>query len=695
MKGGRVRGKGERGGRERVKTEGGRERKQGEREGRKGIVEREGREGVGKNGEGREVEGKEGDSGRGRVRGIEERVKVNDERGREDGGIERAKTGGREGRKDIGVEGGRGGVEGGGWRALNEEIIIAVSVTILHIACIAAKPFENVYEDYLPQDPPPGVTQPPPTQHPNSENTATAAAAARPYRSAASKPAKTTSATPERPSSAATAVSTSEPSLTKYGSGNVATPNKEEDFPSADLYGKPHPPPPQDVLSGGYGQLNDHSSTTTTSSKKTPVNELDFTGLGLSFAPAMENSFGLSLGVAPTSSTYAAFPAENSYQQPEGNSSQVMAGQAQNEKSWSRVVGRRQGAEIGDTPFREQRAELKFTEVSSHNSSFGYGEDDADDMDKHFRPSEAFVHQSQVENDTFQPYDRETPLLLTPRGGGANTGGISKAREIAAVQGKGWTKEEDRDVGKKASVTDSRSRNGVVSVMGPGRGGEVSPDISNSNSLSGLGSASHSPWFPVAGVTNTTTRAGAGRTDRDAKVKDAFMSIGETINTSEHSAYGLGLNMSAGIATTWGTGETTINPPGPVMSVMATPTFPPNNPTHHSEDVRPSPGEENALLGGYQAVGNAFSTSTDSDMLMFGDYSHGSSNDISDVVMDGEFVCLLCYKGFKSEEELGHHCSTNSHMEAAMLDSGAERVWQFAPPPSRKVNLSSLQMCGK
>ena len=60
--------------------------------------------------------------------------------------------------------------------------------------------------------------------------------------------------------------------------------------------------------------------------------------------------------------------------------------------------------------------------------------------------------------------------------------------------------------------------------------------------------------------------------------------------------------------------------------------------------------------------------------------------------IDGLFDCILCYRNCQTSERLASHCSTDlDHLELAMLDSGAEEIWKFPPPPPHR--LYGVEMC--
>lgn len=414
-------------------------------------------------------------------------------------------------------------------------------------------------------------------------------------------------------------------------------------------YRKPNPP--QDLVGGAYPSVQfDNSYPPDVSPQKTPTGEgirTNSMGLGV---PAFENSYGLSAGVGPAPGMFTRYLAEREGQSENSNGNWGEASldrfELESGKSWSRVVGVRQGVEQSagkDTPTYEHRSELKFTDVSLHDTSFGY-DDDEDDMDKQFplRPSDEFIHQSQVDSDSFQPY-----------GGG----GIAKA---AAVQDRGWVKEEDvesrrRNASKKLREVETKS---LVAV---GRSEELADGNHTSSSL--VGSGGLPSWS-------------SPRVDRNAKA------------TKDHSVYGLELNVNGD---PWKS-SSELNPTR--ASIMAS-AF-----AAATTTTTPGSGEggkENAMPGGYQPIAGLGRPSSKNaeDFDIFSDYGLAAANRSSNGVRDWTFSCLLCYTLFENAEELGSHCSTSAHMEIAMLDSGAEKVWQYAPPPPGRVDKSLMRVCSK
>lgn len=456
-------------------------------------------------------------------------------------------------------------------------------------------------------------------------------------------------------------------------------------------YAKPHPS--QNFAGEAYSSREPFSSDQDSSGSVIGGNSM---GLGVS---PFKNFSGVGSG-----GIFTPFPTEQDpmpSQDPSNIRWDSIDQEPQPEKLWSRVVGVKQGAEqlvSKDTPpYQKRRPELQFTGggESLHDNSFGYEGEEEDEMKKFFplRPSEDFVHQSQVDHDAFQPYAgaKDTPLLIPLGGGGGGKEGEIPKVPSVVQQGHGWSKEEEEDV-----LMRGRSVGGGKKSRGRGGRGDVAgmeETGGDSNGLSGLGNGDLLSW------------SSPSRVERNAKAKDAFLSSSTSSSTAPTSAtahhYGLDLGMhshASDMSSTWGGNSIMASALAAATTVEALPTSGGSGRLEvelgrDEEDPFPARYKPRPLSGLEETV--------DSDGLsdpdMFGEYGGGvaTGGNAGAEMGDTKFSCLLCYRVFKNAEELGSHCGTSSHLERALWDSGAEEVWQYAPPPPGRVNRSRLRVCTK
>lgn len=377
-------------------------------------------------------------------------------------------------------------------------------------------------------------------------------------------------------------------------------------------------------------------------------------------------------------------------------------------------------------------------DVSAHNTSYAMDEYEEYPL----RPNDAFIHQSQVENDPFQPYassksprllpglvalDNErspmherSPMLLGLKssvkrdseklpGLGIDSQQIPKSREIG-LEERDWEAADDAMIEDSGDLSPEARR----VVMSPGgrrsRGVDLSPggrrsrwvDLSpggrssrgpgvrsrgadgNNDLAPGSGNAPASNNKPPAGI---VLAPGSGLLSNsmvsDSKLKaDTF--VGELAGASR---FGLEMNSGGGLwdNTSWGT------------SFMASAFVVANDIPSSSDrsldpvgNVRDGPfpaalQSRDALTSGIKPKDTA---SLGSGAQVVTDTDNG--------IGDGKFFCLLCYFAFKTAGDLFAHCSTvTAHQEIAALDAGAEKVWQYAPPPPREGNITIPGVCSR
>ena len=194
-------------------------------------------------------------------------------------------------------------------------------------------------------------------------------------------------------------------------------------------------------------------------------------GGGNSGDHSLEDSFGVS-GVSNAFLPYSHKSELEQNGSNGGNWNQSVEQPKTSDKLWSRVVGGGKGVEKSsgkpDTPSLDG-----FSDSTSFNTSYAMDDDDV----IHLRPCEEFVHQSQVENDTFQPYHAApnlSPLMPAM---------LHKERDMGdSIEGK-WTEEDEASVAPdvnfmKMSGGESKS---PLPVGHPGRRRELFSDDSNNN----------------------------------------------------------------------------------------------------------------------------------------------------------------------------------------------------------------------
>ena len=348
------------------------------------------------------------------------------------------------------------------------------------------------------------------------------------------------------------------------------------------------------------------------------------------------------------------------------------------------------------------------------------------------RPTEDFVHQSQVENDPFQPYasPAKSPILL--HNSSFSSEGISKSSKEIGLEERDWREEDDVDIEEggggggvgvalsppatSARVTRS-SRLGVMSLFrdrnasnkdglapGSGSGGGVvvvggsggtGGGSSNSNKKMSRSSGSGGSKAPGTSVLASSDSNSVGGGGGGVRHPNSIVSGQSNIAAPlDDSAIAGATNGGSGLwdSTSWGG--------YPSHSFMVTSAFAPRpgetfaTSTPHlepmrQEDLLPSlqlPPPPKPIEDQKTGLSSIFGSS--SPTITRGGGRSG--------IVEGEFFCLLCYCGFKTAEDLFSHCSSDpSHQERTMLDVGAEKIWQCPPPPPHRPTSSSLHLCSR
>lgn len=468
------------------------------------------------------------------------------------------------------------------------------------------------------------------------------------------------------------------------------------EFPLGSYRSQPRPPQqdPRGVyptLIAPHTQFNDPFYSSVLQKEVPASTSGDLIGLNFSgIAPSFENSFGLSpvnalfaplIGGGRDSNLNQVRREEESDSWSEAKKQYGIVeseyAELNSDTVWSRAVGGKQSIDeqlsSKGTPSSNR---LKFTGVSSLDSSYLMDDEEEDD-EFPLRPSDEFVHQSQIENDAFQPYSGATPLLPIISGnvgdGGEGGMGIPRVREIG-LHGKNWSKEDGelaRRDGSKKSRDKSAKTNALNFVQEDGllfSGGD-----NNNGSKPAPGSVSSLPWSASA-----------------SDLVDVGVSSGVS-NVTNPSMYGLELNgRGRDLPNIWGAG----NELGATMMASAFSSS-------VSSKLEPRGVQEGTFRAALPSLasrgppGGGNPEAID-EMDIFGGDDQTTTIRNNGVQDGGKFSCLLCYVAYDTARELGSHTANSAeHLERAMLDSGAERAWQYAPPPPRKLNASVLQACSK
>ncbi len=378
------------------------------------------------------------------------------------------------------------------------------------------------------------------------------------------------------------------------------------------------------------------------------------------------------------------------------------------DRLWSRVVGGKQSAEHqpssrADTTSLDGMSDSTFH--TSHNTSYTMEEDDV----IHLCPCDDFVHQSQVENDTFQPYAamNHSPILLPALldrgdGSGSGSGGFRGKDTVGSIEGK-WTEEDEASV---APDVDYKPR--AKSPLPPSRLSRrrelFSNDSKNSNSkISGVSKAPGG-----GGLAPGSSKAPGGTI---APLGGGSLAVGGGGNPWSHGDEG-GVTLGGGISVfsasksdrteplvngggVWGAGVPTEVPSTAARGDMLASAFAVSSDldravggvggTNFLEALRPlSAGPPSTPKPNHDVISNSHHPPMPGGTVKSGRVGGG----------EGSHPCLLCYAVFGSASKLGSHCSGDpGHLEMAMLDSGAEMAWRHTPPPPNLPNPSTLQLC--
>lgn len=364
--------------------------------------------------------------------------------------------------------------------------------------------------------------------------------------------------------------------------------------------------------------------------------------------------------------------------------------------------------------------------VSGLNTSFT-----VDDFEEYpVRPSDDFIHQSQVESDLFQPYaaSSRNPLVLSkligidsersPKqsgldsslrgtsdllaGLGVSADTIPKSKEIG-LEDRDWNDEDDilieksgspEDFGMDLSAEGQISSPGGRGVIDPSPGRRSSRGVGNggtdenTNNSSLAPSSGKAPGQGVGASGKASTGNGLAPGSGLPPHNDLPWSIGDN-KDSIAGLSGFGLDVSSGRGlwdnTSWGNSSTN--------SFMASAFAAANSIVSDSEN-KPALDP----LGNAKGISFPSALQTLDDTMKLNDKAPFGSSDQSENngIGEGKFFCLLCYAAFRTAGELFVHCSTtSSHQELAALDTGAERVWQYAPPPPKQGNTPIPKVCNR
>lgn len=327
---------------------------------------------------------------------------------------------------------------------------------------------------------------------------------------------------------------------------------------------------------------------------------------------------------------------------------------------------------------------------SAHDTSYTLDEDedggDNNDDGLFLQPSDEFVHQSQVENDAFQPY-ASVPVLPSISGRGrmkelvdTRDRRIPKAR-VVTLQGGNWSANVKDIVAvngvDKTERLPEKSANDSLRETAPVKKNGIfldDVDASNRSSTSVAPNGAHQ-WSAVSPVgRKAESLVPANGAMMDSRQYD----LGELSNgrSSWDVASELRPAKSSGADAASSTSVTRVS------SIAG-------------EDSADRFVEEKTSSFSASAVPPARSAE---EMDVFsGSGSNGLARAMKSNGVENEVhPCLLCYTAYGTASELGLHCSTDvGHLEMAVLDSGAAKVWSFAPPPPQKLNASLLQVCTK
>ena len=333
------------------------------------------------------------------------------------------------------------------------------------------------------------------------------------------------------------------------------------------------------------------------------------------------------------------------------NSSTVWNTEPSSDNTWSRAVG-------GRRPIEHPVGSPKLSSYYKVSDQSYFSSDDFDD----------FVHQSQVDNDTFQPY-----TAIKDYSSVSSSGVITESRENgigfevreqagvtseSRVQPRKWPEDTSKLIGTRGRKSKTKSSSRLEAERGTSRADTVISDggLNWSSSAPGLPNRTNS--FTSMNESSNTYGLGVGR------VED----ISSSVNGDDRDRNPTRASITAYAMAAIGQGRNhKINGEGffPATSMPST--------SHSHIDVQPTP-ESHAI------------------------YESSSSDEINNDVMDESFCCLLCYTAYNTASELASHSTSDiGHLELALLDSGADKIWQYPPPPPQKSSKASLNstLCTK
>lgn len=242
----------------------------------------------------------------------------------------------------------------------------------------------------------------------------------------------------------------------------------------------------------------------------------------------------------------------------------------------------------------------------------------------HYSLPDDFVHQSQVENDRFQPYDFKEPPVM-PAIGKTMSGNHQDDQLTAQVKidATGGKKKRKKKPGAKAvnqQSTAAAAANAYESA------GVVETGISKRSD--GLGSREEFQWSSIN-------------------------------NGNDQSIFALSSEQSSGYGGNKKNIDSMVDSIAPQKEAKVDTRV--SNPAPRGTGSRPP-------------------------LLPTPEYDNfdGLTRKIH------EKCCLLCYGLYQSLKELTDHCSSVDHLEMAVWDSGAEKLWQYPPPPPQKPASSSI-----
>ena len=268
------------------------------------------------------------------------------------------------------------------------------------------------------------------------------------------------------------------------------------------------------------------------------------------------------------------------------------------------------------------------------------------------RPSHEFLHQSQVDNDVFQPYTIQPPA------------------KKSILRGTNRSKNNN-----STSETESRKKlteNGVNVLEDSFPGGKV---VASSGGNSIAPNDGRLQWSPSP--LNATRDVFASSSNEKLMESSVYGLVGNQTAVREASSSNARSNMmmTSAVAAAAASGRDT------EVGVVADDLKTGANINHGNE--------ENVFPDGFDRATRH--SNLKSPPLRERDSA--STNASKRVETGGGFHCLLCYDTCETGEELASHCSSDlEHLERVIFDSGASKIWRFPPPPPQEPK-TSVPIC--